>query len=559
MATTKVRERILLVEPDPEIADLVARQSLQPLRYRVKVVGEAGAALQESIRFAPHLIITDLHLPDLSGKDLLAAFQSQGGDVPIIVIADKGEENDIIQAFRVGAADFLLWPMRETEVVSAVERVLKQVRERQSKLQLAQQLQKANQELQRRVRELTTLLDLTKTIASVTNQKVLFQRLLTGALRLADADKGWMFLRDEKSKRLTLVTQQGLPRTIAARIGQPWDDGLSSLVALSGEALNIYGDALKRFKIYKLGQAALVVPVKVKKEVVALLAVVRTQPKPFTTDEQALLEATADYASIALVNAQLFRALEEHAQVMQRTAKAARQGERLKNEILQNLSHELRTPLGVAGGYVEMLLEGQMGKLTEEQRETLNTVRQKLEQIANIVTSMTALQAVSLAPKQWARVDLTDLARLAVKRQKNKAKQKQIAMRVTAPQKHIEVLGDPDQLRMVFDHLLSNAIKFTPEGGHIHVQVEIGRGDLAHVTIEDSGIGIAAEHLPHIFEKFYQVDGSTTRRAGGLGLGLAVVKEIVDAHGGKVWAESQVGKGTKVYFVLPLAEKTNTV
>ncbi len=554
MVATKPRERILVVEPDPEIADLIARQSLQPLRYRVKVVGEAGAALQESARFAPHLIITDMHLPDLSGKDLLAALQSQGDDVPIIVVGSKGEERDIIQAFRLGASDFLLWPMQDTEVVSAVERVLKQVRERQAKIQLARQLQKANQKLQRRVRELTTLFDLAKAVASVTNQKVLFQRLVEGALRLAEADKGWMFLREEDGKHLTLVAQQGLPRSLSSRMGQSWDDGLSSLVALSGEALSIHGEPLRRFKIYTLGKSALVVPVKVKNEVVALLAVVRTESRPFTPEEQALLEAIADYASIALVNARLFQALKEHAKAMQRTAEAAREGERLKSEILQNLSHELRTPLGVAQGYVEMLMEGQMGDLSEEQRHALETVRQKLSQIGEVVSSVTALQGVSLAPTQWARVDLNDLARLAVTRHKPRAQEKKLNLEVHTTDK-VDVLGDPEQLSMVFDHLITNAIKFTPEGGHIEVVVRRDKGDLAHVLIKDTGIGISSKHLPHIFERFYQVDGSTTRRFGGLGLGLSVVKEIVEAHGGKVWAESKKNKGTVFHFVLPMVSR----
>ncbi len=558
MVTTKARERILVVEPDPEIADLIARQSLQPLRYRVKVVGEAGAALQESARFAPHLIIADMHLPDLSGKDLLAALQSQGDDVPIIVVGTKGEERDIIQAFRLGASDFLLWPMQDTEVVSAVERVLKQVRERQAKIQLARQLQKANQELQRRVRELTTLFDLAKAVASVTNQKVLFQRLVEGALRLAEADKGWMFLREENGKGLTLVAQQGLPRSLAARLGQTWDDGLSSLVALSGEALSIHGDPLRRFKIYSLGKSALVVPVKVKNEVVALLAVVRNEARPFTPEEQALLEAIADYASIALVNARLFQALEEHAKAMQRTAKAAREGERLKSEILQNLSHELRTPLGVAQGYVEMLMEGQMGDLSEEQRHALETVRQKLAQIGEVVSSVTALQSVSLAPDQWARVNLNDLARLAVTRHKPRAQQKKLTLEAQTAADEVTVLGDPDQLGMVFDHLITNAIKFTPEGGQIEVSVRRDKGELAHVVVKDTGIGISSKHLPHIFERFYQVDGSTTRRFGGLGLGLSVVKEIVEAHGGKVWAESKKNKGTLFHFVLPIASRGST-
>lgn len=555
MTKTQSRERILVVEPDPEIADVVARQSLQPLRYRVRVVGDAGAALQESLRFAPHLIITDLHLPDLSGKDLLAALGSQNSDAPIIVIADKGEEHDIIQAFRLGAADFLLWPMQETEVVSAVERVLTQVRERQAKLHLAHQLEKANKELQRRVRELTTLFDLAKTMASATNLQVLFQHLVEGAVRLTEADKGWVFLRDTTSKRLTLMAQKGLPRTVAARVGKPWDDGLSSLVALSGEPLNIYGEPLRRFKVAQLGQAAQVVPIKVKKEVVALLAVMRKEPRPFSPDEQALLVALADYASIALVNAQLFRTLQEHVQAMQRTAKAAREGENLKNELLQNVSHELRTPLGVAKGYVDMFLEGQMGTLSEEQKRTLETVQQQLAQMTEIVASMTALQSVSLAPAQWARVNLGDLARLAVARQKPYAKKKKIVLDAHIVSQDTTVHGDPDQLGMVFDHLLDNAIKFTPEGGHVTLSVQAKRDEFVEVRVQDTGIGIPEEHLTRVFDRFYQVDGSTTRRFGGLGLGLSVVKEIIEAHSGKVWAESKEGEGTTIKFVLPRARQ----
>ena len=553
MSRTQPRERILVVEPDPEIADVVARQSLQPLHYRVRVVGDAGAALQESLRFAPHLIITDLHLPDLSGKDLLAALSSQSSDAPIIVIADAGEEHDIVQAFRLGAADFLLWPMQETEVVSAVERVLTQVRERQAKLHLAQQLEKANKELQRRVRELTTLFDLAKTMASATNMQVLFQHVVEGAVHLSEADKGWLFLRDATSKRLTLMAQKGLPRTLAARVGKPWDDGLSGLVALSGEPLNIYGEPLRRFKVAQLGQAALVVPIKVKKEVVALLAVMRKEARPFSSDEQALLVALADYASIALVNAQLFRTLQEHVQAMQRTAKAAREGENLKNELLQNVSHELRTPLGVAKGYVDMLLAGQMGELTPEQKQTIETVQKQLAQIADIVTSMTALQAVSLAPAQWARVNIGDLARLAVARQKPYARKKKLVLDAHIVSQDTAVRGDPDQLSLVFDHLLDNAIKFTPEGGHITLQVQRKHDEFVEVSVKDTGIGIPPQYLEHIFERFYQGDGSTTRRFGGLGLGLSVVKEIIEAHNGKVWAESKEGQGTTVRFVLPLA------
>lgn len=555
--TTTTRERILVVEPDPEIADLVARQSLQPLHYRVRVVGEAIIALQESTSFAPHLIITDLRLPDLSGKDLLAALQSQGGaeTPPIIVIADANEEHDIIQAFRLGAADFLLWPMHDTEVVSAVERVLQQVRERRAKWRLSQQLQKANQQLQRRVRELTTLFDLAKMMASVADTKVLFRRLVEGALRLTEADKGWMFLRQGNSKRLVLVAQHGLPRSLATRVGQPWDDGLSSLIMLSGEPLNIYGEPLRRFKIYKLGQSALVMPVKVKKEVIAVLVVGRQEARPFSSDEQALLAAMADYASIALANAQLFRALEERAQTMQRTAKAARRGETLKNELLQSAGRELLASLDVVQDQMAAWLENEREPLTREQQQALKAVQRKLEEMEHIVASMTALQGVSLAPSQWAKINLSDLARLAVNRYQRQAHQKGVELGIRATSGGIEVWGDPEQLEMVFGRLVDNALKFTPARGRVTVHLNKEDGTV-HVTVQDTGIGIAPEHLPRVFERFYRAPGSASYRYGGLGLGLSVAKEIIVAHNGRIWVDSQPQAGTTVHFTLPLAGQT---
>ena len=168
MKTT--RERILLVESDPEICDLLARQTLQAMGYQVQVSRMASNAIQEASRFAPDIVITNLTLPDLSGKDLLVALNAQGVNVPVIVIAQKGMESDLIQAFRLGATDYLLWPVREAEVVSAVERVLKQVRARRERETLARQLKQTNDELQQRVRELTTIFAIGKAVTSITNQ-----------------------------------------------------------------------------------------------------------------------------------------------------------------------------------------------------------------------------------------------------------------------------------------------------------------------------------------------------------------------------------------------------
>jgi two-component system NtrC family sensor kinase len=373
------RERILLVEDDPEVSDLIARQTLQPLGYRVEVAKGASAALQEAARFAPEVIIASLSLTGLSGKDLLVALSSQGLEMPFIVIARKGMEGDVIQAFRLGASDFLNWPVREAEVVSAVERALKQVRARRERETLARQLNQTNQELQRRVRELTTIFAIGKAVTSITDLHNLFDKIVEGAVYVTEADSGWLLLREDRSQNFILSAQRNLPKSIAEQLNQPWDDGISSLVSLSGEPLSIHGEPIKRFKVSRLGQSALVVPVKVKNQVMGLLVVVRKAPQPFGPSNQTLLEAVADYASISLVNARLFRALEERARSLQQTVEKSQASEHAKDRFIQNLLQELNLPLTSSLDEINQLLNGNLGELSAAQRERLGRAQEKLQ------------------------------------------------------------------------------------------------------------------------------------------------------------------------------------
>src|SRR5512141_1297781 len=133
-------ERILIVESDPDISDVIARQALKPLGYATSVVAEAGAAIQQALDSPPDLIVANLTLPGLSGKDLLTALTSQGISAPLVVVARKGQEQSVIQAFRLGAVDALFWPAHDAKVVRVVERALQQTRETRAREQLGQQL-----------------------------------------------------------------------------------------------------------------------------------------------------------------------------------------------------------------------------------------------------------------------------------------------------------------------------------------------------------------------------------------------------------------------------------
>jgi DNA-binding response OmpR family regulator len=375
-----IAERILLVESDPDISELIARQALGSLGYQVQVAGDVNTAISEVAKSAPDLVIADLNLPGLSGKDLLVVFNSQGLQVPVVVIAQKGEENKVIQAFRLGATDYMLWPMREAEVVSSVERVLKQVREGHARQRLDQQLKETNKELQSRIRELTTLFAVGKAVISVTDQRVLFDQITEGMVYVAQADYGWLLLRDERNGTFVLAAHRNLPEAWAKKMGQPLDDGISSLVALSGETLAINGEAIKRFKMASLGHSAVVVPTKVQQEVIGLLVIVRKADQPFEKNTQSLLEAVADYASVSMVHARLFRALQE-------SVDSAQASEKKKRDQLQSLRQEIQAQLQPITYPMELMLAGKMGKLSGEQQQALETMQSTLKQVLKLVTA----------------------------------------------------------------------------------------------------------------------------------------------------------------------------
>ena len=547
------RERILLVESDPEVGDLIARQTLKPLGYKVEIVKVASTAIQAAIRFSPDVIIVNLDLPGLSGKDLLVALASQGVDTPVIVLAGTGMEGDVIQSFRLGAFDYLGLPVREAEVVSAVERAFKQIRSRRDREQLAIQLEKTNRELERRVRELTTIFAMGKAVTSITDQNALFEKIVEGAVYVAEADFGYLLLRKDKSKNFVLSAHRNLPKMVTLRMSKSWDDGISSLVAISGESFAIHGEPLDRFKVSQLGQSALVVPVKVQKQVVGLLVVIRKEDKPFSKSNQSMLEAVSDYASISLVNARLFKALESRAHSLQRAVKSTQESERIKAEVLKKVSDELKKPLDAMGGHIDILVNSDAEKLNATQREALQRIQFTKFELTQVVDALTSLKEAS-SPKSKTTINLGDFALRAVNRWQEAARERGLVFHTHFADEAFFVKVDPDLGEQIFDALLSNAVKFSVRDGHINVSMERSGENRVHVMVEDDGLGIPKEDLPHIFDPFYQVDTAEARELSGLGMGLSLAKESVNKHGGEMWADSQLSMGSIFHFTLPLAE-----
>lgn len=541
--STSPKDRILLVESDPIVSDLVARQALQAAGYQLYIVGDTAEAIERAQQVGPDVIIVDLGLPGLSAKDILVALSSQRVETPVIVLAHKGHEKDVIQAFRLGAADYLPWPVRETEVIAVVERTLKQVHDRRVSDRLTGQLQQTNQDLQARVRELTTIVTVGQAITSVTDQHLVFDKILDEALRVTGADLGWFLLRGHSEEKIfLLMAERGLPDSMKKYLNQAWDDGVSSVAAVSGEPVSIHGEPLRRLGLAPLGGSVLVAPIKVQKEVGGLLVTMRREAVPFSSGEQRLLEATAEYASIALVNAQRTYQLEQ-------SVRRVETGKRSEKDLLLQVKKELHVSLEGALAALERLVKDPTVRWTSEQRKALANLKDQLINLNGIEEAISTSLAI---PSKTSPVSLNDLLRDAVAHYKHLAQTNGISLSAEIPTEPLVAAADARLVAQVADALLSNAMKFCAPNGRIMIRLEPMPDCQAHFSVADTGMGMNSRQAARVFEARQTGPLNRPRRFGGLGIRLNLVKDVITQLRGKIWVESKPDEGSTFHVTLPL-------
>jgi signal transduction histidine kinase/DNA-binding response OmpR family regulator len=547
------REKILVVENDPITADLITRQALAGQGFEVKRVEEASAAIQQAMSFEPDVVIANLDLPGLSGKDLITALSFQNVKIPVIVISSSGQEKDVIRAFRVGASDFISMPIRETEVLSAVERALQRVRARKERERLAARLQMANQELNTRVEQLTSLFAIGQAVTMVADQKKLFKLIVEEAVSITQADYGWFLNLDERFGEFVLRAQVNLPKSLLQNMNKPWDDGISSLVARSGETFSIHGKPMERFMLSSLGKSALVVPIKARQQTIGLLVVMRKSNKEFQAGDQAMLEGVADYAAISLVNARLFQALDDRAVSLQAAVDKTQHEKRMNEQVIFLVNQELRSSLVSATNYLNQIMDAEQGEMSFKQAHSLELAQKSLDEITRINQTMEFLQEAN-ASGEIVRLNLAEQLQTAVERSEIAAQLSKVTIEMELPEKPVFISGDKNQMLAVLDALISNAIRLGREGGRVITKLQAPSGGSVELTVANDGVGVTPDKLERIFSPFSQSDSSPIPQSQGLGVGLALVKEVVAGHGGKIWVDGKTKKGIKFYLSLPQAE-----
>ncbi len=242
------------------------------------------------------------------------------------------------------------------------------------------------------------------------------------------------------------------------------------------------------------------------------------------------------------------RVAEQQASVAEAARREGEAANRMKDEFLATVSHELRTPLNAVLGWVHLLRTGKLDQATEARGlesidRNIRLQAQLTSDLLDVSKALTGKLQVESRPAV-----LTDAARQAVASVQSAARAKDVQIRTRLPDTPVVVLGDPSRLRQIIWQLVSNAIKFTARGGTVEVQVE-ERDDEAQVTVRDSGTGIDPEFLPRVFDRFTQADASPTRATGGLGVGLALVRELVELQGGEVEAENRLDASGSIFRV----------
>jgi len=232
-------------------------------------------------------------------------------------------------------------------------------------------------------------------------------------------------------------------------------------------------------------------------------------------------------------------------------AEALDQTERRRLALLADVTHELRTPLATIGGYMEGLLDG----VVSANPATFNLILRETRRLQRLIEDLELLSRVEAGqlPVVARAIDLLPVLEAQLAQFEPLFSSNQVTLQLDAPAQLPQVWADPDRVAQVLINILANAYRYTPAGGTVTVQVTTDDHEV-RVAVIDTGIGIAAEHLPHVFERFYRVDKSRARNSGGSGIGLAIARHLIYAQGGEIWAESDgIGKGARFIFTLPLA------
>ena len=529
-------ERILIAEDEADVLDMCTR-ALSREGYRVLGTHSGLEAIAMVKMEDFDLLLTDIRMPGLSGLQAYREIKQLRPNIIGVAITGYGSVETAIEALKLGMDDFLLKPFSLDDLRAAVSKALAKTR-----------LERENTRLQ----ALIPLFQLSQTFMSVTDLAVLLRQVLQVAVSETGCEAGILMLKNEASDELevraVIATDDSEPPLRAHHIS-----GDIIRRALSTRQAFVWQRAASQGPLYAAETAepgvpvpphatvAVVQPLIVGKEEIGILALVkRREGVSFAQGDLELLAVLASQAGTAIQNARLFTRLRNAYEGLSKL-------DHLKSEFISVVAHELRTPLAEIATY--LALSEQEADDPRPYLDGIARAAQRLTSLMNDITDLKFLEAgqVELKPTE---LSLPQLVAEVVEQLGPLATCKAQSITTSAQDNLTTIRADGPKIQVVLKNLISNAITFSGEGGEIRVQAE-ARGDVLHIAVHDNGAGIPKEEWEWIFKPFYQVESSLRREHGGMGIGLALSKNLVELHGGRIWVESEMGAGSTFHFSIP--------
>ena len=403
---------------------------------------------------------------------------------------------------------------------------------------------------------LARLLEVTRNLSTMVDLESYLQSILSAATELTGSETASLMEYDEAAQEFTFRFVPWFHRDLIKDARVPLNGSAAGWSLIHSKPLiinDVRSDDRHFNKVDEMAnfvtRSMLVVPLLLHGKPMGVFEVINKADDNHYTDEDILvMETLASLATTALQNS----LLESN---IQSTQNESLDLDRLKNEFIAITSHELRTPLGLILGHATFLRE-LVGNDYQEQVDAIIRNASKLKEIIESLSRVDNYQTNS-ASLRSRKVSINRIIEDVTSSFRDIARQKGITLKVELDRNQ-ELLVDADgnKISIVLSNLVKNAITFTNEGGHVTIRGSLDASSVK-VVVEDDGVGIPAKDLPRVFERFYQVESHLTRRHGGMGLGLSVAKVMIEMHGGRIWAESMEGLGSKFAFILPLHPKIN--
>jgi signal transduction histidine kinase len=405
-----------------------------------------------------------------------------------------------------------------------------------------------------RIDHLERLLEVVRGLTTAPDLDSFLQTIIAEASEMTNSEFASILEYDEAAEELRFLSIQWIHREALRPVGVPLDGSAAGWVFRKGQPLIIQDtrvdkrhfkvpDQVSRFHTRSLAA----VPLIVHGEVIGVLEALNKKDDAHYTEEDLTILAT-----LGALAAQAMRNTELERKVRVVRVELA-ELERLKTDFIAIASHELRTPLGLILGHATFLRE----LVGEEYAEQLDTIIRNATRLKEIVENLSDVDNVQTgaARVRSHKVSMTRIAEDVILTFQDDANSKNITLTADVGNSPFYVDADGVKIGIALSNLIKNAIQFTNPGGHVTVKVEEDSGYLK-VAVVDDGIGIPARHIARVFERFFQVEEHLTRHYGGMGLGLSVAKAMIDLHGGRIWAESEVGRGSTFTFLLPIEQAT---